>query len=84
MTQMPRMKGAVTGNFGRAKVKAGQNEPSKYALGKKDMIIPERVDAINRYIDAFNKTNDKRLKQSLMEIIRVEQVKRGMIPQNHI
>lgn len=84
MTQMPRMKGAVTGNFGRAKVKAGQNEPSKYSMGKQSMIIPNRVDAINRYIDAFNNTNDKRLKQSLMEMIRVEQVKRGMIPQNHI
>lgn len=84
MTQMPRMKGAVTGNFGKSKVKAGQNEPSKYALGKKDMIIPERVDAINRYIDAFNITNDKKLKQSLMEMIRVEQVKRGIVPQNNI
>jgi hypothetical protein len=53
-------------------------------MGKQTMIIPNRVDAINRYIDAFNNTNDKRLKQSLMEMIRVEQVKRGMIPQNHI
>lgn len=82
MAQMPRMKGAVTGNFGKAKVKAGQNEPSKYALSKKDMIIPSRVDAINRYIDAYNNTNDQRLKQSLREIIRSEFAKRGIVPQN--
>jgi len=84
MTQMPRMTGAVTGNFGKAKVKAGQNEPSKYALSKKDMIIPSRVDGINRYIDAYNNTNDQRLKQSLKEIIRSEFAKRGIVPQNNI
>ena len=37
MAQMPRMKGAVTGNFGRAKVKArpGTYEVSNYAMNKK-------------------------------------------------
>lgn len=71
-SKMPRMKGAVTGNFGRAKVKAmpGTYELSKYSLTKKGMSIPRPDDAMALYIEAYNNTNDKRLQQSLMEMIR--------------
>ena len=72
MAQMPRMKGAVTGNFGRAKVKVrpGTYEVSNYAMNKKGMNIPRPDDAIQRYMDAYNNTDDQRLKDSLMVMIR--------------
>ena len=68
MAQMPRMKGAVTGNFGKAKVKArpGTYELSKYSLTKKGMKIPRPDDAIQRYMDAYNNTNDQKLKERLI------------------
>lgn len=71
-TQMPRMKGAVTGNFGRAKVKSrpGTYELSKYSLTKKGMNIPRPDDAIQLYMEAYNNTDDQRLKDSLMVMIR--------------
>ena len=72
MAQMPRMKGAVTGNFGKAKVKArpGTYNISKYSLTKTEMHIPRPADAIALYIEAYNTTDDRRLQQSLMEMIR--------------
>ena len=71
-SRMPRMKGAVTGNFGRAKVKShpGTYELSKYSLSKKGMNIPRPDDAIQRYMEAYNNTEDQRLKDSLMVMIR--------------
>ncbi len=72
MAQMPRMKGAVTGNFGKAKVRAmpGTYELSKYTLSKKGMHIPNPDDAIMLYMEAYNKTDDPKLQKSLMEMIR--------------
>ena len=72
MAQMPRMKGAVTGNFGKAKVKArpGTYNISKYSLTKKEMHIPRPDDAVALYIEAYNTTEDPRLQKSLMEMIR--------------
>ena len=71
-SKMPRMKGAVTGNFGRAKVKAmpGTYDISKTTLSKNSLRIPRPDDAMALYIEAYNNTNDKRLQQSLMEMIR--------------
>lgn len=72
MAQMPRMKGAITGNFGRQKIKSrpGTYELSKYSLSKKGMTIPRPDDAIALYIQAYNETSDPKLQQSLMEMIR--------------
>lgn len=72
MAQMPRMTGAVTGNFGRAKVKAmpGTYELSKYSLTKKGMTIPRPDDVMQRYMDAYNNTSDPKLQKFLMETIR--------------
>ena len=66
------MKGAVTGNFGRAKVRTnpGTYELSNKTLSKQSLKIPRPDDAIALYIEAYNNTNDKRLQQSLMEMIR--------------
>lgn len=72
MSKMPRMKGAVTGNFGRAKVRAmpGTYDISKKTLSKNNMYIPRPDDAIALYIEAYNETDDPKLQQSLMEMIR--------------
>jgi len=72
MAKMPKMTGAVTGNFGRAKVRAmpGIYDISKTTLSKKSLRIPHPDDAIALYIEAYNNTNDKRLQKSLMEMIR--------------
>ena len=71
-SRMPRMKGAVTGNFGRAKVKAmpGTYELSKNTLSRQSLRIPRPDDAIQRYMEAYNNTEDQRLKDSLMVMIR--------------
>ena len=81
MAQMPRMKGAVTGNFGKAKVKArpGTYNISKYSLNKTEMHIPRPDDAIALYIEAYNTTDDRRLQQSLMEMIRNHYNKRSHV-----
>jgi len=78
MTKMPRMKGAVTGNFGRAKVRAmpGTYDISKKTLNKTNMHIPRPDDAIALYIEAYNETDDPKLQQSLMEMIRNYYTKR--------
>jgi len=72
MAKMPRMTGAVTGNFGRAKVRAmpGTYDISKTTLSKKSLRIPRPDDAIQRYMEAYNNTEDQRLKDSLMVMIR--------------
>ena len=72
MAKMPRMTGAVTGNFGRAKVRAmpGTYDISKTTLSKKSLRIPQPDDAIQRYMEAYNNTEDQRLKDSLMTMIR--------------
>jgi len=71
-SRMPRMKGAVTGNFGRAKVRTnpGTYDISNKTLSKQSLKIPRPDDAMALYIEAYNNTSDKRLQQSLMEMIR--------------
>lgn len=72
MAQMPRMKGAVTGNFGRAKVKAmpGTYDISKATLSKNGLRIPRPDDVMLRYMEAYNNTDDPKLQKFLMETIR--------------
>ena len=79
MAKMPRMTGAVTGNFGRAKVRAmpGIYDISKTTLSKKSLRIPRPDDAIQRYMEAYNNTEDQRLKDSLMTMIRDHYNKRN-------
>jgi len=62
----------VTGNFGRAKVRTnpGTYDISNKTLSKQSLKIPRPDDAIALYIEAYNNTSDKRLQQSLMEMIR--------------
>jgi len=69
---MPRMSGAVTGNFGRAKVKArpGTLDISNESLRKDNLRIPREAEGIARYIQAYNNTNDPKLKKGLLELIR--------------
>lgn len=83
--KMPRMSGAVTGNFGRAKVKArpGTLDISNETLKKNNLRIPKESEAIARYIQAYNKTNDPKLKKGLLELIRNYQNKQ-MINRQYI
>ncbi len=70
--RMPRMSGAVTGNFGKAKVKArpGTLDISNETLKKNNLRIPKESDAIARYMEAYNTTHDPKLKSWLFEQIR--------------
>ena len=83
--RMPRMSGAVTGNFGRAKVKArpGTLDISNETLNKNNLRIPKESEGIARYIQAYNTTNDPKLKKGLLEMIRNYQNKQ-MINQQYI
>ena len=57
-----RTQGNVTGNFGRPKSRAG-SQLSQIGESKKDVIhITTRQDYINRMIEAFHTTTDKKLK----------------------
>jgi len=67
-----RTTGTHTGNFGRSKVQ-GKRETldlTKEILCRENLRIPNRDDAFSRLVDAYNKTDDPRLKAGLWEILR--------------
>jgi hypothetical protein len=64
-----RTTGTHTGNFGRAKVQ-GKRETldlTKEILNKDDLRIPRRQEAYSRLEEAYQKTNDPKLKAFLSE-----------------
>jgi hypothetical protein len=64
-----RTTGTHTGNFGRAKVQ-GKRETldlTKEILNKDDLRIPNRQEAYARLAEAYQKTNDPKLKAFLAE-----------------
>jgi len=66
-----RTKGVHTGNFGRPKVKAGESlDISPTTLKKDGLIIPRRDEAFARLQEAYEKTDDPKLKQALWEMLR--------------
>ncbi len=79
-----RTTGVHTGNFGRPKVKGnrGQLDLTPSILHRDDMQIPNRDEAFTRLQEAYNKTDDVRLKATLAEMLmdRKRQVQRTAAP----
>jgi hypothetical protein len=67
-----RTTGTHTGNFGHAKVKGkpGELDLTKEILNRDNLRIPERDEAFTKLVEAYNKTQDPRLKKGLWEILR--------------
>jgi len=67
-----RTTGTHTGNFGRAKVKGNRGELDlTYAILHRDnMHIPGRDVAFTRLQEAYNKTQDPKLKATLAEMLK--------------
>jgi hypothetical protein len=67
-----RTTGTHTGNFGYAKVKGkpGELDLTKEILSKDNLRIPERDEAFTKLVEAYNKTQDPKLKKGLWEILR--------------
>lgn len=67
-----RTTGRPTGNFGRAKVQGrpGNVELSKHTLSKENLVIPNQDAGFQRLIDAYNATDDFKLKATLWELLR--------------
>jgi hypothetical protein len=74
-----RTTGRPTGNFGRQKVKGNRGELDlTYAILHRDnMHIPSRDSAFTRLQEAYNKTEDPKLKATLAEMLedRARQIK---------
>jgi hypothetical protein len=67
-----RTTGVHTGNFGRPKVKGnrGQLDLTHAILHRDDMQIPRRDEAFTRLQEAYNKTNDPKLKATLADMLK--------------
>lgn len=72
-----RTEGRVSGNFGRNKVKAGSSIQSIGVTKVKVVNVVKPDDYLNRLMEAFNKTNDVKLKNFLYTEIRDILVQRG-------
>ena len=67
-----RTSGIHTGNFGAARVQArpGTLDLTKEILTKDNLRIPNRDDAFERLVEAYNKTTDARLKRGLWDMLK--------------
>ena len=67
-----RTTGVHTGNFGRPKVKGnrGQLDLTPAILHRDDMQIPRRDEAFTRLQEAYNKTDDPKLKATLANMLK--------------
>ncbi len=65
-----RTTGNVTGNFGRPKVRTNGNNAQIGLTSKESVSVTKPSDYIARLYDAFDKTNDERLRQFIYTQIR--------------
>ena len=67
-----RTTGALTGNFGATKIKVrpGTLDLTKEILTRDNLRIPDRDDAFERLVQAYNTTTDERLKRGLWELLK--------------
>jgi hypothetical protein len=65
-------KEVLNGNFGASRVQArpGTLDLTKEILTKDNLRIPNRDDAFERLVTAYNKTTDRRLKATLWEMLQ--------------
>ena len=68
-----RTEGVHTGNFGaaRVQVRPGTLDLTKEILTRDNLRIPNRDDAYERLVEAYNTTTDVRLKRGLWDLIKV-------------
>ena len=68
-----RTSGIHSGNFGKPKVQAKRDtlDLTKEILTRDNLRIPDRDDAYERLVEAYNKTTDARLKRGLWDLIKV-------------
>jgi len=72
-----RTQGVVSGNFGRAKVKAGSSLRDIGVTNAKVVNITKREDYLKRLYSAFENTNDEKLKQFIYTEIKKIMIQRG-------
>ena len=67
-----RTTGTHTGNFGYAKVKGkpGELDLTKEILNRDNLRIPNPDEGFTRLVEAYNKTTDPRLKETLWDILK--------------
>ena len=67
-----RTSGIHTGNFGNARIQArpGTLDLTKEILTRDNLRIPDRDDAFERLVQAYNTTTDERLKRGLWELLK--------------
>ena len=67
-----RTTGTHTGNFGKSRVKGkpGELDLTKEILNKENLRIPDRDEAFTKLVEAYNTTDDARLKAGLWEILK--------------
>ena len=73
-----RTQGAVSGNFGRAKVKSGSPLKDIGVTDKKVVNLVTQDQYLNRLIEAYHKTDDLKLKKFIYEQIRKIQIQRNV------
>ena len=72
-----RTKGNITGNFGKQKVKGAYNQDLGFTT-KDDVSIPTQDEYLSRLYDAFNHTEDEKLKKFLYTQIRNILIQRNL------
>lgn len=73
-----RTKGNITGNFGRAKSKAGSPLKDIGVTKAKVVKCPTQDEYLNRLYDAYEKTEDVKMKEFLYTEIRKILITRGV------
>ena len=67
-----RTTGIHTGNFGKPKVQ-GKRESldlTKEILSKENLRIPDRNESFTRLVEAYNKSTDPKIRETLWEMLR--------------
>lgn len=67
-----RTTGTHTGNFGRQKIQAKKEslDLTKEILNKEDLRIPDRDVAFTRLVEAYNTSDDPKLRATLWEMLK--------------
>ena len=72
-----RTQGVVSGNFGKAKVKAGSTLKGIGLTSAKVVKCIKQEDYLNRLYDAFDKTNDLKLREFIYTEIKKILIQQG-------
>ena len=75
MIKVHKKKEILNGNFGAPRVqgKTGQLDISKQTLNRSNLVIPKRDQAFQRLLEAYNSTDDLKLKETLWDMLKIRQ-----------